>query len=327
MSTRQALLDAIRRNREDDTPRLIYADYLDGEVDPPEPEWAELIRVQCELTKCGPYPFTVCHASELAPNDHPWKRGGAPRIKSKEPCGWCPVCSLKRRESELLLRDPIANTFGDPMKNWENPGFCCHWSKGFVKGMNCSWDWWSAHAAAILPEHPGLERVTLTTPPEVEHLVGAAPGEYAYRLKGQTFVIAGPASLNYDGIGKTLILGEWGGDPKEGGWGVTFDLPRPGAHGDQYRHWTGSELMTRERIVVAMNTLNGCIGCVSEDRAVDLIEGLIREATEERQELCAQVGAATAPHAGRNCGCGECAGANGAAEAIRSIGTTAKVRG
>jgi uncharacterized protein (TIGR02996 family) len=42
-------LRAIIDKPADDGPRLVYADYLDLDSDPPQPEWAEFIRVQCEL--------------------------------------------------------------------------------------------------------------------------------------------------------------------------------------------------------------------------------------------------------------------------------------
>lgn len=49
MSTtdREMLLDAIRANPDEDTPRLMYAD----EIEADDPERAEFIRVQCELAK------------------------------------------------------------------------------------------------------------------------------------------------------------------------------------------------------------------------------------------------------------------------------------
>lgn len=45
--------------------------------------------------------------------------------------------------------------------------------------------------------------------------------------------------------------------------------------------------MDRERIIAALNTLDGCIGCISEDTAADLIEGLIREAVTAETQRCA----------------------------------------
>ncbi|MBN9117987.1 MAG: TIGR02996 domain-containing protein [Planctomycetes bacterium] len=48
---RDALYQAIMDNWEDDTPRLVYADWLDERDDEPSRVRAELIRVQCETTR------------------------------------------------------------------------------------------------------------------------------------------------------------------------------------------------------------------------------------------------------------------------------------
>src|SRR5438270_6904246 len=48
MTTEAAFLSDICDRPEDDTPRLVYADWLDEHG---RPERAELIRVQCELAK------------------------------------------------------------------------------------------------------------------------------------------------------------------------------------------------------------------------------------------------------------------------------------
>ena len=51
MNNHNPFLDAIRETDSDDTPRLIYADWLEERGDPR----AEFIRVQCELAKLQPY--------------------------------------------------------------------------------------------------------------------------------------------------------------------------------------------------------------------------------------------------------------------------------
>jgi uncharacterized protein (TIGR02996 family) len=150
MQTESLLLEAIRRNPDDDTPRLMWADYLDeldvttvicskcdgkgevrycdaaGDMDD-EPckscggnlqggynrgkgfifdtsvcNRAELIRVQCELSRVGPCPATI-----YRPIEHIAERGNKryvapPPTQPKKPCGWCPVCKLHAREKELL---------------------------------------------------------------------------------------------------------------------------------------------------------------------------------------------------------------------------------
>src|SRR5262245_71652 len=47
----RAFLEAIREAPEDDTPRLVYADWLDDHGDEAR---AEFVRLQCELARLGP---------------------------------------------------------------------------------------------------------------------------------------------------------------------------------------------------------------------------------------------------------------------------------
>src|SRR5262245_34845244 len=51
LSDRDALLAAIRANPEDDTPRLMFADWLDEQGDAASVTRAEFIRLQCELAR------------------------------------------------------------------------------------------------------------------------------------------------------------------------------------------------------------------------------------------------------------------------------------
>ncbi|MCI0703269.1 MAG: TIGR02996 domain-containing protein [Planctomycetia bacterium] len=51
MSDRDALLAAILANPDEDTPRLVYADWLDEHGDAKDKKHAQLIRAQCELAK------------------------------------------------------------------------------------------------------------------------------------------------------------------------------------------------------------------------------------------------------------------------------------
>lgn len=58
MTTGDRLLADILAHPDDDTPRLIYADWLDEHGD--DPERAELIRLQCELATFAPVSDRVC---------------------------------------------------------------------------------------------------------------------------------------------------------------------------------------------------------------------------------------------------------------------------
>lgn len=74
-----------------------------GEViDTSHTDRAAYIRCQVELATCGPCPATIFH-SEFDMPDHGGKMYVMPPpIPPKEPCGRCPVCKLRARESELL---------------------------------------------------------------------------------------------------------------------------------------------------------------------------------------------------------------------------------
>jgi uncharacterized protein (TIGR02996 family) len=87
------------RGLTNDTQRMVIADWLDEHG---ESERAEFIRCQCELARMSPCPATIHYPLTDTPREHPYRRGGPPVIKAKEPCGWCPVCTLRKRERELL---------------------------------------------------------------------------------------------------------------------------------------------------------------------------------------------------------------------------------
>lgn len=97
--TETALLAAIAKNPDEDDPRLRYSDWLEESGNS---DRGEFIRVQCELSRHTTCPFTLMNTADLR---HPRsnKRHMHERPpKAKEPCGWCPVCKNKERESALL---------------------------------------------------------------------------------------------------------------------------------------------------------------------------------------------------------------------------------
>ena len=53
MTERQALMRAVCDNPDDDTPRLIFADWLDENGDETDRVWAQFIRLQCQLARMG----------------------------------------------------------------------------------------------------------------------------------------------------------------------------------------------------------------------------------------------------------------------------------
>lgn len=88
MTEREALLRAICDNPDDDTPRLVFADWLDEHG---EPERAEFIRVQIELTR--------------APDE---KRRGVLEARGKE------LLKRHQREWTAPLTDFASDFFGNP---------------------------------------------------------------------------------------------------------------------------------------------------------------------------------------------------------------------
>jgi uncharacterized protein (TIGR02996 family) len=163
MSDRDALLRAILAAPGDDTPRLVYADWL---TERGEESRAEFIRVQCEVARLAPVPTVGA-------------RPTAERARIEE---------LRRRERELL------RTMQEAGENWfPIPGFARHvgyeWSqagieltwwpegdsrgvrvvdtvsggvrRGFVDSLSLPLRSFTAHAAAIFREHP-VRSVRLT---------------------------------------------------------------------------------------------------------------------------------------------------------------------
>lgn len=136
MTDEAALIAAILADREDDTARLAYADWLD-END--RHERAEFIRVQVELARFDIYE---------------WPKGSNVLVLSQE--DGLRVDELRGRERELWdangvlwlrqCRSLVDGTF----------------RRGFPYRLTCSWETWRTHAAAIVAAQP-IERVKLTT--------------------------------------------------------------------------------------------------------------------------------------------------------------------
>lgn len=108
MTERDAILRAICAAPDDDTPRLVFADWLVDTASPADPEWAEFIRVQINRHHV--------EAIEHTCRPHP---DGGPDIGETE----CPACGahwaaddLRNRERELLqaiagrVAGPVAET-------------------------------------------------------------------------------------------------------------------------------------------------------------------------------------------------------------------------
>jgi uncharacterized protein (TIGR02996 family) len=153
-ATGAALLADILANPEDDTVRLVLADWLDEHGDP---ERAEFIRVQVELAS-DPYRESLC------------------RETCDPPEFWgCPDRVVRKRERELLAgprpdvyeNEVVWFNAGDGTESWRTM-FRPQWRRGFVEAVACEAADWLAHAAALLARHP-IREVTLTTWPGRAH--------------------------------------------------------------------------------------------------------------------------------------------------------------
>jgi uncharacterized protein (TIGR02996 family) len=141
MSDEPALLAAILDRPDEDTPRLVYADWLE---DHGEPERAAFIREQIEIAR-SPDGRVTWRACEL-------------RAQLSEPIdgfhAWANPASYSQS--------------GHPRK--------CLYARGFVEHVTCPAADWRDHGSAILADHP-VRLVTLTTSPV---WVPGWPGDPAY---------------------------------------------------------------------------------------------------------------------------------------------------
>lgn len=143
MTDEAALLAAIRARPDDDTPRLVYADWCD---DNDRPERAEFIRVQCRLAVSDPSKCPTCG------NDYQrMTRGG-------EVVGWCScgggppwadveaARAVRRRERDLF----------DALPDTDKKGFSMfpEWSRGFPFRTHMGVEGWVADAARLLSTAP-----------------------------------------------------------------------------------------------------------------------------------------------------------------------------
>ncbi len=156
--THQGFLQAILAEPDDDTHRLVYADWLDEHG---EEERAEFIRVQCELAKVR----CLCRN-----DDGTWN--GA--------CAFCNSNELRRRERELLDGDQDGDSWFLGFEGYDlgtlqpksfspnDPPFGII-RRGFVESVTLSSEDWLQHGDALVQAAP-LREVRLTTLPEVQRV-------------------------------------------------------------------------------------------------------------------------------------------------------------
>lgn len=151
MGDEAALLNAIYANPDEDTPRLVYADWLD-EHD--QPERAEFIRAQIRLNEIRQ---TIPHPDEGALLLH----YGLSRASGV----WhCPGDSSERRELAYRCRcllDTHEASWLTPLQDLlHNEWF---WSRGFLEVAAVKADKLSTSAKMLFGQHP-IQRLVLTGP-------------------------------------------------------------------------------------------------------------------------------------------------------------------
>lgn len=188
----QPFLRAIAAAPDDDAPRLVYADWLDESG---RPEWAELIRVQCE--------------AERLRADRPWSRATArhaARLHARE------MALLDVLQGQVEAFRPSLPGVGD-----------FNLVRGVVHHVYLPAAAWLAHHAAILAAHPTVRAVTLTAWPELEATAPAEPSGPApvVCIRGGRYCRVMPAFVwTPEASIRRLLMHEWPG--------IAFTLPEPG---------------------------------------------------------------------------------------------------
>jgi uncharacterized protein (TIGR02996 family) len=149
MHTAAEFLAAICANPNDDTTRLVYADWLQENG---QPERAEFIRLQCEIER---------NPSFLAPEDDPLRR--------RERELWNAAV-----ESKIAFRwffdgfDGYLSCTNSAPRFWLTQDSTWHGElrRGFIESVACNYKDWLGYSAALCAAHP-VKQVKLSDRPGV----------------------------------------------------------------------------------------------------------------------------------------------------------------
>jgi uncharacterized protein (TIGR02996 family) len=158
-----ALMRAILREPEEDTPRLVYADWCDEQDRHLSRVRAEFIRVQVEIARLpGEEQCPQCYAAHFGGQ----RTNGPCRCSAR-------LRALRRREYELWQGDLLTPEWGlpasdgkwgwhvTPRRDSQAGPPVAHLERGFVESVRCSTAAFLAQAKAIFRAHPVI-RVTLS---------------------------------------------------------------------------------------------------------------------------------------------------------------------
>lgn len=195
MTDGEALLAAIIANPDDDTPRLVYADWLEENG---QGERAEFIRVQIAQAAI---------AMEADPKQGV-AIGADGRLTYATPPAFERHQELDRRAAELLSAHDDWDWMPDGFA--ENGGW--DWERGFVGRVECTAAEWLAHGDAIRAAHP-VTRVKMTTEPDLQVL---RTGVYSLPGKSRWAATELGDNEQWRDVALRLLRAEWPG--------VTFEL-------------------------------------------------------------------------------------------------------
>jgi len=221
MTQEEAFLAAILASPQDDTPRLVYADWLDDQTEKGNDPRAEFIRVQCERARIDTEQTPTRYAEQWAIDNN--LRIAAPACADF----WGRVAFLRRRERELLSEfgfrwlHPFAEILSAAGTFTGNlvDVLLRHFRRGFVESVTLSAEVWLQYADALAQAAP-IREVTLTTEPVLRwYNVGDSTVYYLRRPGGEWQIYDKASHPSAREITNELLRMEWPLDR------ITFHLP------------------------------------------------------------------------------------------------------
>jgi uncharacterized protein (TIGR02996 family) len=187
MTDRDALLNAVIADPDDDTPRLIFADWCDEHG---EPDRAEFVRVQCREDRL------LKNYDELIAAGCSTTEAGGPELdRLKAEREKLESCDFTSEESVFGDRNPVARRY------WR-------FRRGFVDRIESSAADALRHLDAVLAAHPVAE-VTLASLPEVNYEVIPPGARARVQFAGEGWwVSADPRKGEYGAV-RTLLEFRW----------------------------------------------------------------------------------------------------------------------
>ena len=155
MNDRHAFLRAIKDNPDDDTPRLVYADWLEEHG---EPERAELIRVQIELPRL--WEKSHLQRMHLRDRERYLLATCTDFLPEELVTTQCPNCIDRGPDWETGIVECRQCDCTGLVPNYDRVDF----TRGILESLECPWAFWREHGDLIW-ERELPWKVRLTTMP------------------------------------------------------------------------------------------------------------------------------------------------------------------